>query len=167
MFNKKLKEEIRIQKEKIEKLKEKNEDLYRHLTDTYHCKIDNLEDHIIKIKELLKGYESTEKILDNRIWSYDVALSDEFSNDCYLKTDTGRLLTSEYIPTFTEFFRDFINIIPFEKRPDFYREVKPIMRKYITSEKDLFNLEMCMKNKETIYKPKLKKRRNKNEDRIY
>lgn len=142
MFNEKLKKRIIAL--------ERDRDEYRELY-LMECKkrTDDYSDLMNKISELLKGYESIDK---HKLFEMNFV-------DCSYAhfTNQGYLMTTEQIPTFEEFFKKFIDTLPFDKRPDFYNEIKPIIRKYITSERELFNLEYCMKDKISIYKPKLKK----------
>ena len=142
MFNEKLKKRI--------KELERDRDEYKQMYwDECKKRTDDYSDLMNKISELLKGYESIDKYKLFEMNFVDCSYA-HFNNQ-------GYLMTTEQIPTFEEFFKKFIDTLPFDKRPDFYNEIKPIIRKYITSERELFNLDICMKDKISIYKPKLKK----------
>jgi hypothetical protein len=152
---KRMKEKINNLKKENEKLIEKNESLENELKRTLKLKYEFLGEDFGKIKELLKGYEFMNKF--NGLNGYNITAVLDGCNHSIPVDCQGYLMTDQYIPTFEEFYKKMIDKIDSDKRLEFYKDLKPVFKKYITDERDLRDLENCMLESFKLYKPNMKK----------
>jgi len=110
----------------------------------------DLKVEVHKIRELLDKYEF---IHDSLYMVHDA------SNCLQIPVDLGnRLITTETIKSFQNIVTDGMENMNVIDKQRFYGEIKGLFRKYIKSERDLRDWQLCFKDITKIPELKLKKK---------